>query len=169
MLMKDNFIPPFDDIGVDFREPREHLTEEELGAMVAMETRPETQGRRWRRTGLTRPDGYPAPDDWSLFDEKLGPVARLYRTAGGPQDGRWFWAVQIDAEGHPYNSGTGSCATGGEARQEIERILFTLYYRREKTKLYRGEPSALRELEVRLITPEDFERYDQRLKDRGKR
>ena len=83
---------------------------------------------------------------------------------GGPQDGRWFWALQMDAEGKPYNSGTGTCATGKEAKEEVERTLSAIVFRHERDKLVRGEPSALTELEVPIRTPEDFEREAQRRK-----
>jgi hypothetical protein len=71
--------------------------------------------RKWRRTALTGPDGAPVPDDWSLVDPALGPIARIYRMTGGPQGGQWYWAVQIDAQGRPWNSSSGNAATGAEA------------------------------------------------------
>lgn len=79
--------------------------------------------RKWRRTALTRSDGSPVPDDWSLVDEHLGPVARIYRMTGGPQDGLWFWAVQIDAQGRPWNGGTGQAADGRQAKEAVETVL----------------------------------------------
>lgn len=85
-----------------------------------------TSTRRWRRTALTRADGSPVPDDWSLIDEQLGGIARIYRVNGGPGDGTWFWAVQVDAQGRPWNAGTGYCATGAEAKQAVEAIVARL-------------------------------------------
>ena len=79
--------------------------------------------RRWRRTALTRADGSPVPDDWSLVDEQLGPMARIYRITGGPQDGQWFWTVLVDAQGRPWNSGTGNVSSGAEAKAAVERVL----------------------------------------------
>jgi hypothetical protein len=78
---------------------------------------------KWRRTALTRADGSPVPDDWSLVDERLGGIARIYRVNGGPGDGQWFWAVQVDAQGRPWNAGTGYCETGAEAKQAVEEIV----------------------------------------------
>lgn len=78
---------------------------------------------KWRRTALTRADGSLLRDDWSLVSEQLGPVARIYKANGGPRDGAWFWAVQIDAQGRPWNSGTGYCASGKEAKECVERVL----------------------------------------------
>lgn len=79
--------------------------------------------RRWRRTALTRADGRPVPDDWSLVDEQLGPVARIYKETGGPRDGQWFWTVLVDGLGRPWNGGTGHCATGAEAKTECDKRL----------------------------------------------
>jgi hypothetical protein len=79
--------------------------------------------RKWRRTDLIGADGQLVRDDWCLIDEKLGAIARIYRMTGGPQDGQWFWAVQIDAQGRPWNSGLGSEATGAEAKAAIEAII----------------------------------------------
>jgi hypothetical protein len=79
--------------------------------------------RKWRRTDLRGADGHHVRDDWCLIDEKLGPIARIYRLTGGPQDGQWFWAVQIDAHGRPWNSGSGSEAIGAEAKAAVEAIV----------------------------------------------
>lgn len=79
--------------------------------------------RKWRRTDLTGADGAPVPDDWCLVDEKLGAIARIYKVVGGPLDGNWFWAVQVDAQGRPWNSGTGYCATGKEAKETVEAMI----------------------------------------------
>ncbi|GLI92322.1 hypothetical protein [Methylocystis echinoides] len=62
-------------------------------------------------------------DDWSLIDEQLGAIARVCRMTGGPQDGQWFWAVQIDELGRPWNSGSGNAPSGQEAKAAVERIL----------------------------------------------
>lgn len=80
-------------------------------------------GRRWQRSGLTRADGSLVLDDWCLVDPRLGPIARIYRTVGGPRDGQWFWAVQVDEKGRPWNGGTGYSPTGREAKKEVEAIL----------------------------------------------
>jgi hypothetical protein len=79
--------------------------------------------RKWRRTALTRADGAPVPDDWRLVDPDLGAIARLYRVTGGPNDARWFWAVQIDAQGRPWNSCTGYAPAGAEAKAAVEAII----------------------------------------------
>jgi hypothetical protein len=60
------------------------------------------------------------PDDWSLIDERLGPIARIYRINGGPQDGAWFWSVRINEDGKPWNGGTGHAA-----KAAVEAILST--------------------------------------------
>lgn len=78
--------------------------------------------RRWRRTALIGANGLPVPDDWCLEDEQLGPVARIYRIRGGPRDGHWFWCVQVDANGRPFNGGSGSVPSGREAREAVERV-----------------------------------------------
>jgi hypothetical protein len=78
---------------------------------------------KWRRTALTRADGSPVPDDWSLLDEQLGEIARIYRMTGGSQHGQWFRAVQIEALGRPCNSGSGNAPSGQEAKASVERIL----------------------------------------------
>ncbi len=82
---------------------------------------------KWRRTAFTRIDGAVefAENDWSLFVDAL-PAARLYRVAGGPHDGTWFWAVQIGAGRAPFNSGTGHAEGGREAREACEAILRAL-------------------------------------------
>lgn len=82
--------------------------------------------RRWCRTALTRADGAPVEDDWSLVDERLGPIARIYRVVGGPQDGTWFWTVLVDAQGRPFNAGSGSVPTGAEAKAAVEKIVAVL-------------------------------------------
>jgi hypothetical protein len=79
--------------------------------------------RRWRRTDLVRADGSLPPDDWRLTDPTLGAITRIYRPTGGPQGGRWFWAVQVDAKGRPWNGGTGYAPTGAEAKAAFEAIL----------------------------------------------
>jgi hypothetical protein len=78
--------------------------------------------RRWRRTSFRRLDGSIdiAPDDWCLEDPAGQPLARIYRFAYGPQAGRWAWFVQVDREGRPYNGGTGTAATGKQAREACE-------------------------------------------------
>jgi hypothetical protein len=76
--------------------------------------------RKWRHTGLTRADGSIPPDGWCLVEPALGPIARIYKTGGGPRDGQWFWAVQLDGHGRPWNGGTGYCPTGKEAREAVE-------------------------------------------------
>ena len=43
------------------------------------------------------------------------------RVTGGPQDGQWFWSVLVDAQGRPWNSGTGNAASGAEAKAAAER------------------------------------------------
>ena len=76
--------------------------------------------RRWRRTGLTRYDGQPVPDDWTLVGATGRPLGRVYKTMGGPMDGRWFWIVLINFKGQPWNGGTGYCAAGREAKEAVE-------------------------------------------------
>jgi len=82
-----------------------------------------TTQRKWKRTDLTRADGSVPPDDWCLVDYSLGPIARIYRINGGPQNDRWFWAVLIDAQGRPWNSGSGSAPSGAAAKAEVEKIV----------------------------------------------
>jgi len=79
--------------------------------------------RKWRRTGLTRADGQLALDDWSLVDDNGRALARIYKTAGGPRDSQWFWSVLVDAEGRPFNGGTGYEPTGAEAKAACEARL----------------------------------------------
>ena len=57
--------------------------------------------RNWRRTRLTRADGSQVPDDWTLEDETGQPLGRIYVETGGPQGGRWFWAVQVARQNEP--------------------------------------------------------------------
>ncbi len=45
-----------------------------------------TSTRNWRRTRLTRADGSPIPDDWTLEDDTGQPLGRIYFETGGPQD-----------------------------------------------------------------------------------
>ncbi len=47
-------------------------------------------------------------------------VARIYKVRGGPRDGHWFWAVQIDEQFRPWKGGTGYSETGREAREAVE-------------------------------------------------
>jgi hypothetical protein len=79
---------------------------------------------RWWRAAFTRIDGVVdiAEDDWSLMIDGLS-AARIYRVRGGPDDGRWFWAVQIGPGRVPFNSGTGNADGGREAREACEAIL----------------------------------------------
>ena len=44
----------------------------------------------WRRTAFEDASGSfeVAPDDWTLLDPSGKPLARIYKVAGGPQDGR---------------------------------------------------------------------------------
>jgi hypothetical protein len=67
------------------------------------------QKRNWRRTSFRRLDGSVefSPDDWTLEDPSGQPLARIYRHLYGPRAGRWMWFVDVDAEGRPYNGGTG--------------------------------------------------------------
>jgi hypothetical protein len=82
------------------------------------------QSRRWRRTSFRRLDGSVefAPDDWTLEDPAGQPLARIYRTTGAPRDGMWLWFVLTDPLGRPYNGGTGTAATGTEAREAVEAL-----------------------------------------------
>lgn len=80
------------------------------------------KGLKWRRTALTGADGAPVPDDWAFVDERGQPVGRIYLTTGGPRDRQWFWCVLIDAQGRPWNGGTGYCPTGREAKQAVEKL-----------------------------------------------
>ncbi len=63
------------------------------------------------------------PDDWSLVDERGQPLGRIYRITGGPKDGHWFWTVLVDAQGRPWNAGTGYCPTGREAKEAVEALV----------------------------------------------
>jgi hypothetical protein len=75
---------------------------------------------RWRRTSLTRADGQLVPDDWSLVDVCDQAIARIYRVTGSPRPGEWFWAVLVNAEGRPWNGGTGYELTGAAAKEQCE-------------------------------------------------
>ena len=69
-------------------------------------TRSEPLAFRWRRTPFARIDGAveSVENDWSLFVDGLS-AARIYRVRGGPNDGRWFWTVQIGPGRVPFNTG----------------------------------------------------------------
>ena len=78
---------------------------------------------KWQRTGLLGADGSYDPDDWTLYADDGRNLARIYRIEHGPQEGRWFWAVHVDRQGHLFNGGTGTEATGPEAREACEARL----------------------------------------------
>ena len=73
-------------------------------------TRSEPLAFRWRRTAFARIDGAveSVENDWSLFVDGLS-AARIYRVRGGPNDGRWFWTVQIGPGRVPFNTGPVTC------------------------------------------------------------
>jgi hypothetical protein len=73
-----------------------------------------------RRTALTRADGQLVADDWAFIDASGQAIARIYRVTGGPRDGEWFWSVLVDAEGRPWNGGTGYELTGAAAKAQCE-------------------------------------------------
>ncbi len=77
---------------------------------------------RWRRTDLIVASGGPVEDDYCLLDAAGQPVARIYKVRGGPYDGHWFYALQADEQGRPWNAGTGYCATGREAKEICEAM-----------------------------------------------
>ncbi len=77
---------------------------------------------RWRRTDLIAANGRPVEDDWCLCDADEQAVARIYKVRGGPYDGQWFYALQVDEQGRPWNAGTGYCATGREAKEVCEAM-----------------------------------------------
>jgi hypothetical protein len=89
-----------------------------------LEARSAPTAFKWRRTAFMRIDGAVdiAEDDWSLLVDGLT-AARIYRLNGGPNDGRWFWAVQIGPGCVPFNSGTGNTDGGRQAREACEAIL----------------------------------------------
>ncbi len=62
---------------------------------------------RWRRTALTAANGRPVEDDYCPLDAAEQPIARIYKVRGGPFDGHWFYALQVDEQGRPWNAGTG--------------------------------------------------------------
>jgi hypothetical protein len=72
----------------------------------------------WRRTSFEDTAGNVevVPDDWTLLD-----LARLYKVTGGPQGGRWFWAVLIRPDGSQGSGGTGFVASGREAREACKK------------------------------------------------
>jgi len=81
---------------------------------------------RWRRTAFEglNADVDIAPDDWCLQNASGQSLARIYKVADGPQDGRWFWAVQVGREGKPFNGGTSYADKGREAKEGCEaRVL----------------------------------------------
>ncbi len=53
--------------------------------------------RNWRRTSFRRLDGSieVAADDWTLCDDAVRPLARIYRYLYGPQAGAWSWFVLV--------------------------------------------------------------------------
>ncbi len=61
-----------------------------------------------------------AADDWCLIDDAGRPLARIYRYLYGPNAGRWSWFVLAAPDGAPFNGGTGTAATGREAREACE-------------------------------------------------
>jgi len=79
---------------------------------------------KWQRTRFVHIDGAieAVEDDWCLLIGGLQ-AARIYRVRGGPQDGCWFWAVQIGANDAPFNSGTGHAEGGRQARETCEKIV----------------------------------------------
>jgi hypothetical protein len=81
--------------------------------------------RNWRRTSFKRLDGSIdfVPDDWCLPDEEGRPLARIYRYLYGPQAVRWSWFVLVAPDGTPANGGTGTAATGKEAREACEVLI----------------------------------------------
>ena len=72
---------------------------------------------KWRRTNILSADGSIRDDDWTLYADDGRNLARIYQVSHGPREGQWFWAVQIDTQGRPWNGGTGTEATGREARE----------------------------------------------------
>ncbi len=81
--------------------------------------------RNWRRTAFRRLDGSMefAADDWTLYDASGNPLARIYRYLYGPIAGRWSWFVMVAPDGTPFNGGTGTAATGREAREACEALI----------------------------------------------
>ncbi len=84
-----------------------------------------TTERKWRRTSFRRLDGSIefAPDDWRLVDGAGRPLARIYRYLYDPNAGRWSWFVLVSPDGAPFNGGTGTAATGREAREACEALI----------------------------------------------
>ncbi len=78
--------------------------------------------QRWRRTGLTAANGGPVADDYCLLDTAGQSIARIHKVQGGPYNGHWFYALQVDEHGRPRNAGTGYCASGREAKQICEAM-----------------------------------------------
>jgi hypothetical protein len=76
--------------------------------------------RNWRRTRLTRADGSPILDDWTLEDDTGQPLGRIYAETGGPQGGRWLWAVLVSPDGTHFNGGTRHSGSVREAREAVE-------------------------------------------------
>ncbi len=68
----------------------------------------------------THGDGLRVVDDWCLELPNCDAVGRIYKVRGGPCDGHWFWAVQIDEHFWPWNGGSGCCETGREAKEAVE-------------------------------------------------
>lgn len=58
-----------------------------------------------------------------MLDAAGMPLARIYRYAFGPQAGRWSWFVLVAPDGSPCNGGTGTAATGREAREACEALI----------------------------------------------
>jgi hypothetical protein len=76
----------------------------------------------WRRTAFKSASGgvEVAQDDWTLLRPSGEPLARLYKVAGGPQDGRWYWTVLFRPGGSVGSGGTGFAASGRAAREACE-------------------------------------------------
>jgi hypothetical protein len=72
----------------------------------------------WRHTSFKQLDGLTksAPDDWTLYDDTGSPLERIYHHKFKPQAGCWSWTVLVAPDGTPFNCGTGTAATGKEAR-----------------------------------------------------
>ena len=80
---------------------------------------------KWRRTTFKCIDGSIecSPDDWTLESDTGRNLASIYLVSGGPKADQWFWSVLVDQNGRDFNGGTGTEATGRDAREAAEAMI----------------------------------------------
>jgi hypothetical protein len=90
---------------------------------------------KWRRTNLIGADGSLPEDDWTLYADNGRSLARIYFINHGPQQGRWFWAVQVDQQGRSFNGGTGHAGSGRQAKEECE-VRLSVFFEKSTAQPY---------------------------------